>query len=763
MKKKLYIFILLSIITLTIVTFNIYTSSSKFKNEIQQNEIEIRFVLLNNTVDKIEYSVQLGKDIENFFGIERYFDELKKNYSDVDNCFILGKDNNILFSSDDKLVVDLGNLDEIYSKEDNRVYSTDDKYYFQKNIHGKSGDIDGSFCFTVDKASMLKQYYDYFESIISFGLKVYLASIVLFILLLAFRNPSAKKLQILIIIIMLLGQFSIGYFNVISSQRIFDSIGNNVFSFTSRIIENEINKLESYGIYQNDISGVSKWVDEISENMVYVEKIVISNAENATSSNDIVYHYSMDIQSENRFINVMLSRDYLKRIMVDFSLQLFIITIISILFNIEVFNFASNYFTNKLITNKERMSKYIDKSEVFKYVPQIRYAIFILFAIKFLMAPFIPAISSSLYNESIGISSSLFVSMAVSLDFLGTAISILIGGGFIEKQGWRNGFIVGTLLMAVGYFTVGFFFSFATLIISRMVSGFGFGLALLSLRSFAVYEQDDVKRSKFIANMNTGAIAGLNCGVAIGGLVADNFGYNILFNIAFIITIVLSLYGRVFLKEIIKDKRDKFSIIKKIRYSFKDILLKPKIILFLVLIFIPNSIMYMYLEYFFPIYSKSANFSDTMLSFGFLLNSLVISLFGIKISEFMTKRFSGDLNTIYANIICILGIAIFAINPSGLTMLLSLVILGISSSFGGSAMLGYFFNNMKVDLHGKSKVVSIQGGIEKTAQFLGPYIFSMALLMGQKVGLLSLCIIFTVFTVLFAVALGLGRIKVHNE
>lgn len=763
MRKKIYIFILLSIITLTIISFNIYTSSSKFKNEIQQNEIELRYISLNNTVDKIEYSVKLGKKLDNFYGIERYFDDLKKSYSDIESCFILGGNKEILFSSSDKLLLDLDNLDEIYSKDGYRVYSIEDKYFFQKDIYGENENVDGSFCFVTSKENILKQYHDYIGRIINFGLKVFLASIVLFLILLTFKNLSMKRLQIFVISIMLIGQLSIGYFNVVNSQSIFESIGDNVSLYTSRIIENEINRLESYNIYQNNISGISKWINEISDNMAYVEKIEISNQRIPASGSEIIYNYNMDIQSKNQFINIMLSRNYLNRIMLDFSLQLFIITIISILLNIEVFNFVSNYFINKNITDKERMVKYIDKSKVFEYVAQIRYAIFILFTIKFLMSPFIPAIASNLYNKSIGISSSLFISISVSLDFLGTAISILIGGGFIEKRGWRNGFIVGTLLMAVGYFTVGFFISFATLIISRMVAGFGFGLALLSLRSFSVYEQDNVKRSKFIANMNTGAIAGLNCGVAIGGLVAENFGYNILFKIAFIVTILLTVYSKIFLKEIIKDKRDKFSIIKKIRYSFKDFLFKPRIMLFLILIFIPNSIMYMYLEYFFPIYSNGANFSDSMLSFGFLLNSLIISLFGIKISEIMTRRFSSGLNTIYANIISILGIAIFALNPSSLTMFISLAVLGISSSFGGSAMLGYFFRNMEVDLHGKSKVVSIQGGIEKIAQFLGPYIFGLVLIMGQKSGLLSLCFIFTIFTVVFAISLGLHKEKAHNE
>ncbi|MCY4301040.1 MAG: MFS transporter [Aestuariivita sp.] len=153
----------------------------------------------------------------------------------------------------------------------------------------------------------------------------------------------------------------------------------------------------------------------------------------------------------------------------------------------------------------------------------IRLPLFLFFLSEAMLRPILPqflgtfAPSDSDPNFSTGMVMAGF--MAASL------VSVLIGSFMSERAGGpRRVFFLGAISAVVGMFGHIVATDFASILVFRILTGFGYGLVYASAQVHVAQNVDPVRRTTGFSLFLAVIVAAEICGPAIGGIIADRFG-----------------------------------------------------------------------------------------------------------------------------------------------------------------------------------------------------------------------------------------------
>ena len=96
------------------------------------------------------------------------------------------------------------------------------------------------------------------------------------------------------------------------------------------------------------------------------------------------------------------------------------------------------------------------------------------------------------------------------------------------------------------------------------------------------------------------------------------------------------------------------------------------------------------------------------------------------------------------------------ISPSVPVLMIALVTLGISDSFGMSIQAAYFTNLPEVKEYGYEKSMGISNLVENLAETGGSFLFGYVLVIGLKEGLMLVAVLVLILALIFGVV-GNGR------
>lgn len=162
----------------------------------------------------------------------------------------------------------------------------------------------------------------------------------------------------------------------------------------------------------------------------------------------------------------------------------------------------------------------------------IRPIIFLCLFTVMLSMSFIPLRMAQISSTFLGLPKEMLMGLPVSCEMFMVGLAILLGGGWSEKVGWRPLFLWGAVLVALGNFASGFVETPFPYIAARACAGAGYGLINLAGQVFVVAHSSSNDRCTNLAGMVAGLYAGLLCGSAFGGLIADRWGYATVFYVA---------------------------------------------------------------------------------------------------------------------------------------------------------------------------------------------------------------------------------------
>lgn len=165
---------------------------------------------------------------------------------------------------------------------------------------------------------------------------------------------------------------------------------------------------------------------------------------------------------------------------------------------------------------------------------------------------FLPLQMADLYVPLLGLSKDMVMGLPISMEVTCAGLAIIFAGSWLDNRGWHEPFIVGLVLVSVGFFYSSIAGDAANFILSRGVVGLGYGLALMAGQGFVIGCTDKETNATGLAQFFAGVYAGNICGGAAGAMLAERFGFRPVFVLGGIAALSVVGYAFLFLRPAMK-------------------------------------------------------------------------------------------------------------------------------------------------------------------------------------------------------------------
>lgn len=369
---------------------------------------------------------------------------------------------------------------------------------------------------------------------------------------------------------------------------------------------------------------------------------------------------------------------------------------------------------------------------------------------------FLPLHMEKLYEPIFGLSKDIVMGLPISMQMLFTAISILVAGGWCDRRGWHEPFLTGIFISGVGFLGSWQASNAIHFILSYGMIGFGYGLSLMSSQGFVIAHTITQNRARGLAQLYAGIWAGSICGSTAGAMLAGRIGYEPVFFIGAAILFFVIIYTYLSMKSAMKKPpapQIKTRTSPKLIFRF---IFNRRIYSLILFSSLPFAIVLVgFLYYFSPIYLNGIGVSEANIG-------RIIMIYGIcmvYVSPFITRLVGGSKNTkAYIAVGGVIGSLTFLCfdyfsGVSGiLAAALGVLMLGLSASFAASR------NAYALDLEisreiGEGKAMGIFYSMGRIGQIIGPILFAWLLYsaIGLDHGIVILGTSYLILTILFVI------------
>lgn len=140
---------------------------------------------------------------------------------------------------------------------------------------------------------------------------------------------------------------------------------------------------------------------------------------------------------------------------------------------------------------------------------------------------FLPLKMRSLGDELLGLPADVVLALPISAEMGCALLMAIVAGQLADRFGWYKPFLGGLLLSAAGGVGAAFAPDGASFVLARGVTGLGYGLAWMGLQALVIQYCPEERRGQALANLMAGILAGFIAGTAIGGIMAEQFGHDL--------------------------------------------------------------------------------------------------------------------------------------------------------------------------------------------------------------------------------------------
>lgn len=239
-----------------------------------------------------------------------------------------------------------------------------------------------------------------------------------------------------------------------------------------------------------------------------------------------------DVPFKAGVVRVLISSKSVAANIRAITLDTLTMTVVAILFLMELVN---------LLVMREKRRRLDDPTPLSTSAGFMRPIIFVcMFAIS-LSLSFVPLRLGELSPDLLGLPADVVMSLPVSFEMLMVGLAIMLGGFWSERSGWRPLLLTGVSLVTLGNLASGLSEDPFLYIASRGMAGAGYGLLNLSAQLFVLAHSRPDQRAGNLATVFAGLFAGVLCGSASGGLIADRLGYAGAFQVAAALMLVTGI------------------------------------------------------------------------------------------------------------------------------------------------------------------------------------------------------------------------------
>lgn len=535
----------------------------------------------------------------------------------------------------------------------------------------------------------------------------------------------------------------------------------------SRLIQDieHINKLgvsfqtiqDSFASYTKNIQKQFPWI----KNFQLIEKknlfsfnhgeiITETEREQSIRPDDIVASYSSF--SRSYILNIVCDTKNIQENLFSILLDTLTMTLISFVFMVEMLYFLILREETNLLPQKERLS---DQPKFMRTI------IFLCIFGTSMPISFLPMRMAEISSDLFGLPKDVVMSLPLSCETLITGVALFFGGIMAQKKGWRPLMLWGSLLVTIGSIGSGIAADALTYIVSRCLSGYGYGYIYLMSQVYVIAKSNQENRTANISAMLAGLYAGLLCGSAFGGLIADRFGYAPVF---LVIAGVIGVLGLCILFFVPKEEHIAFTQNekeKKQKIHAKDIcqfFANPKMASLLLMHIIPCAFVTTCLfQFYVPISLDEAGVSPAGIGRVTMIFCLVIVYIGPYLGIIIDKSKNKAAWIFYADLVGIIAIMALAWLNGLWAAILAVFLLGVCNTIVYSVQGVYALELPAAKIFGEAKAMTVYNVAERIGQVLGP--ITLGLTISLYSGIASLYGMALTFFIMCVIFLCISRLK----
>ncbi|MFT6984450.1 MAG: putative MFS family arabinose efflux permease [Psychromonas sp.] len=383
----------------------------------------------------------------------------------------------------------------------------------------------------------------------------------------------------------------------------------------------------------------------------------------------------------------------------------------------------------------------------------MRPAIFVfLFGIDLSMA-FIPLYMGKMEQDFFGLSQNVLMGLPISVEFFCVGVAILLAGVWFDRRGWQEPFYAGLALATLGALYSWMAPDALHFILSRGLVGLGYGLVQLSSHGFVIRNTDKSTKAQGMAHLAAGLYAGSICGAATGAVMAEHFGYEVVFLSGALIIISVVLYSLLILgyPATTPSKTETVPVKHAGKSVLRRFLLDKRVLAAIFFSSMPASIAVVgFLNYFSPVYLDRQGISESTIGQVLMLFGVCLAVLGPRVGRLIDATENKQQLVLFGSLLGAAAFLTFSIWDGLLATIIAILLLGLSNCLVLSAQSVFL---LKLDITqqlGEGKAMGIFRSTSRIGQMLGPIIFAWLFLFEDvRIGITYLGLAYIVMALVF--------------
>ena len=755
----------------------------------------------------LEQALRFGKNINKFVGMNRMLEETKSNLtskvgllkapqsaethstgSNQINVSVALPDGKILYSADEKLVdsalpkkvlVESGKS----RKSESPYTKFKGQYYVTLPVHGRAQKPVATVVMTFDQG----QIDPFLDAILKNNIimiSIILAgSTLLLVVLLHFVAPtvssgeksSRRKISLLIFLVIGAAQICFSAMQTNAFKNHYLAIARDKAGTLTALLRDDIEYLLSKGIHIDKLVKMDVLMGEIINASPEFADIIVYNkqerplyvatkegvvdfqkateeqkkqAEQSLAKADPSYSLRLDIQKDMQlkgYISTSISKKVVFKEIWNMVLDSFTVLFISILFLVEL-----------LILMLPFIERQVGRAgrQIAVHFGIMRPAAFLfLFGIDIGIS-FIPLHMENLYEPILGLSRDMVMGIPISARVFTTGIFIFVGGTWGDRRGWHEPFLIGLGLAAIGFIYAWLAPDAIHFIISQAIFGIGYGLSLIAAQLFVVTYTTDSNRARGLAQLWAGVYAGSICGGAAGAMLAERIGYSKVFLVGAFILFAVIPYTFFFMRDALRRPAvagaEQPAQALKIGHVFRYLTNRNISSLILFSSFPTAIALVGFLNYFSPIYLNRIGASQSNIGRILMIYGVCLIYIAPFVSKYVDASKGRKGFIVVSGILGSMAFISFYFFKGILATSLTVLLLGLSSSFGFASQSAYALKLKVTEELGRGKAMGIYSSANRIGQVLGPITFGWLLIAaGSGKGVIYFGVVYLFITLLF--------------
>ena len=453
------------------------------------------------------------------------------------------------------------------------------------------------------------------------------------------------------------------------------------------------------------------------------------------------------------YISTNISKKILYNRLVEIGLDSLTVLVISILFLVEMIILIFNFFERD---SGKKQPPYVEQSST---QPPVHYglmrpaAFLLLFGYDISMS-FLPLHTEKLYAPLFGLSKDVIMGLPISVELFFVGVCILVAGVWLDKRGWHEPFLVGLFLAGAGILYSWGAPNVFNFILSRAITGSGYGLALMASQGFVIEYSDSKSKARGLAYLFAGIYAGSLCGSATGAMLADRFTYSSVFFAGSLILFSVIVYTLLFMRNGMKKPQSQMKRTQQDSVPVKTVtqFLTNRIVIALVFFSsLPAAIAVVgFLNYFSPIYLNRMGASQSTIGRILMIYGVCLIYIGPLISKYVDASHKKRLYIFMGCVLGSLAFLTFNVIEGVIAAAIAVFLLGLSSSFVLASQSAYTLRLKVTEQLGAGKSIGIFRSTSRGGQVLGPIVFSSLILATNiEVGITYFGLAYFAFAIIF--------------